>query len=95
MNPRFPSLIVAVIGQNGKQDGLLAQLGEKLRRRGLRAHRLRAWQDTPLGDCEILLIGCGRDEVEPLAKRIEDLWTRKWDSWYAAVQKRRNVSDAE
>ena len=95
MSAHFPSLIVAVVGSDRKQGGLLTQLGEKLRRRGLQAHRMRTWRDTHLSDCEILLIGCQEKEANSLAQQLEHLWTRKWNHWYTAAQERRNVSDPE
>ena len=78
-----PSLVVAVTGTDHTQTEILAQIGGKLRRRGLRVHRLRNWRDTPIGDFDILLVGCNKEAAIPLAKQLEHLWTQKWNRWYA------------
>ena len=95
MSPLAPSLIVAVIGPDRKQAGVLARIGEKFRRQGLKTHILRNWRDTAVNGCEILLISCGEEEVDLLAQRMEHLWMQKWNSWYATAQERRSASDAE
>lgn len=88
MSSHFPSLIVAVVGQDRKPNGLLSHVGEKLRRRGLQAHRMRTWRDTAISNCDILLIDCGIGDADPLTKQIEHLWTQKWNDWYAAQRRR-------
>ena len=95
MNHSPPSLIVSVVGLDRKQAGILTRIGVKLRQRGLQAHVLRSWRDTAIGCSDILLIGCGDDEVALLAEQMEHLWTQKWNRWYAAAQERRSASDVD
>ncbi len=95
MSKQGPSLMVTVVGSDRRQSRILAEVGEKLRSRGLQACILKSWRDTAIGDCDILLIGCGEAEVDLLAQRMEGLWMQKWNSWYAAVQERRSVFDAD
>jgi len=92
MSGDIPLLMVTVVGSGRKQSRVLAQIGEKLRRRGLQACTLKNWRDTVLSDCEILLIGCGEQETESLARQIEDLWTQKWSSWYRATREKKGVN---
>ena len=95
MSGHLPSLMVTVVGSDRKQSRVLAQVGEKLRRRGLQACTLKHWRDTAIGNCDILLIGCGETEVDLLAQQMEQLWMQGWNKWYAAVQERRSASDAD
>ena len=93
MNPSCSSsLVIAVTGPDRKQDKIMAQLGGRLRRRGLRVRCLRNWRDTPIGDFDILLVGCGKEEAVLLAKQLEHFWTQKWNRWYTEqngrIQKR-------
>ncbi|MDO8730164.1 MAG: hypothetical protein Q7J69_03130 [Candidatus Omnitrophota bacterium] len=87
--------MVTVVGSDRKQSRILAEVGEKLRGRGLQACVLKSWRDSAVGDCDILLIGCGEAEVDLLAQRMEDLWMKRWNRWYSSVQERRSASDAE
>ncbi len=92
MSGHLPSLMVTVVGSDRKQSRVLAQVGEKLRRRGLQACTLKNWRDTVLNDFEILLIGCSEKETESLTRQIEDLWTRKWSNWYKATREKKGVN---
>ncbi len=93
MSNHLPSLLVTVVGSDRKRSRILSQVEEKLRRRGLQPCVLKNWRDTAIGDCDILLIGCGETEVDQVARQIEHLWTRKWNHWYAETQERRSASE--
>ena len=95
MSEHGPSLMVTVVGSGRKQSRVLAEVGEKLRSRGLQACVWKSWRDTAIDDCDILLIGCGEAEVDLLAQQMEQLWMQRWNRWYSAVQERRSASDAE
>lgn len=90
MSEQGPSLMVTVVGSDRKQSRILAEVEEKLRSRGLRACILRNWRDTAIGDCDILLIGCGEAEVDLLAQQMEQLWMQRWSRWYSGTPAGRN-----
>ena len=77
-----PSLVVAVTGPDRNRAEALAQLKNKLRRRGLQVHCLHNWRDVPISDFDVLLIGFSEKEWVPFAKQLEHLWTQKWNRWY-------------
>ncbi len=95
MSEHRPSLMITVLGSDRKQSQVLAHVKEKLQRRGLKACVLKNGREFALGDCDILLVGCGETQVDLLAEQMEQLWMRGWNKWYAAVQERRSASDSD
>ena len=82
MNADAPVLVVPFVLDQGSSNRCLRQLTLRLRRRGLKVHVLRAPDNTPMGECDILLVSCNNRKVDSLAKELERLWTLAWNRWY-------------
>lgn len=85
MKPRpgpYP-LIVAVTGSAAAQAKTATRLAGGLLRRGLRVRVLRTPREKLFLDSDIALVLCQVDQIEPLAKRLEQAWTENWLTRYA------------
>ena len=82
-------LIVAITGPVKTQAELATQLAERLLRRGFRVRALRTSRERIFVGGDVVLIPCRVEEVEHLAKRLEQEWTENWLTWYATHRQTR------
>ena len=82
-NPEMFPLIVAVAGTAPLTSKVAIQLRRRLIRRGFQVRVLRTPLERPAPDGDIILVPCQPQEVEKLAKQLEQEWTESWAAWYS------------
>lgn len=80
-------IVVIVTGPPNTRVEAAARLTGRLFRRGFRVRTLQSSREKLSEDGDFLLVPCDEKEVERWAKRLEEEWTERWFTWYAA-QKR-------
>ncbi len=82
-NPEMLPLVVAVAGTAPLASKVATQLKRWLVRRGFRVRVLRTPLERTASDGDIVLVPYQPQEVEKLAKQLEQEWTESWAAWYS------------
>ena len=82
-----PIIVVAVTGPAKTQAEVTTHLMGRLLRRGFRVRALRTPQEKIFSDGDIVLAPCRVEEVERLAKQLEQGWTETWLAGYASLKR--------
>lgn len=77
-----PPIVIAVFQPGKKADGLLREVGTRLRRRGLHVQALDRPENPIASDLDVVLVPCSTGEAPSLAAEIERLWSKHWVRWY-------------
>ena len=86
MNTHAPVFVVPVVSSERSRKRCLAQMTDRLRKRGLKVRTLCAMDHTLAGDYDILLVSCESKGMRLLPEQMERLWTLAWNQWYARAR---------